>query len=103
MIRANPLERTIENRIVTHAKKQWGLVSRKMNGLGFNSWPDRMFLIPGGKPLFMEVKRQGGTPTEGQAELHAMLRRLGYEVCVVDDVAQGLVILEIFIRDAKRK
>jgi hypothetical protein len=94
MSRDNPLEKTIEDSICNKAREQWKLVHRKMNGLGFNSWPDRLFFIPGGKPLFMEMKRRGRNPTEDQARLHDQLRALGYDVVVVDSVEDGMSILK---------
>lgn len=100
MSRANPLEVNIENALCAKAKKYWGLKNRKMNGWGYNSWPDRQFFIPGGKPLLMEVKRKGLKPTEAQAALHKELTALGYEVVVVDSVADGWVALERSMRRA---
>jgi hypothetical protein len=43
-----------------------------------------MFLIPGGKPLFVEFKAPGEKPRKLQEHIHIILRRLGYEVKVFD-------------------
>lgn len=94
MSRADPLEATIENSICTKAREQWKLIHRKMNGMGFNSWPDRMFFLPGGKPLLIEMKRKGRNATEDQARLHDQLRDLGYDVIVVDSVEDGMLALK---------
>jgi hypothetical protein len=78
---------------VKHAKEQWKLHARKMNGMGFNSWPDRMFLIPGGRPLFIEFKRLGHKATEAQSMLHDQLQRLGYAVAVCDNAEEAIALL----------
>jgi hypothetical protein len=88
------LERSIENAVLRQTKKH-GVVSRKMNGFGFNSWPDRMFLVPGGKPLFVEYKRPGKRATPLQARLHAQLNKLGYAVEVHTTVEESLQALGI--------
>lgn len=49
-------------------------------------FPDVMFLIPGGKPLFVEFKWPGFTPAPKQVYWHTLLRKLGYEVEVHDTV-----------------
>lgn len=48
-------------------------------------WPDFLFLIPGGNPLFIEFKASGKRPTAMQARRIAQLRNLGYEVTVCDN------------------
>jgi len=56
-----------------------------MNGLGFRSWPDRLALKPGvARPLWVEFKRLGETPTDAQRENHALLRALGQKIVVCD-------------------
>jgi hypothetical protein len=74
--------------------KKLGLVHRKMNGFGFNAWPDRMILPPNmgapwskgsarGHVLWVELKRPKEDPTPLQAKLHDDLRCSGQEVAVV--------------------
>lgn len=71
------LEKQIETRFV-RLLKSIGLVSKKMNGLGDRSFPDRMILMPDGKPIFIEFKRPGKEPTPKQWAKIYMLRDLGY-------------------------
>ncbi len=91
--KAPPLERTIEAAVV-RAAAQLGILSTKMNLIGRRGWPDRCFWLPGGRPLFIEFKRQGQVPTSLQAHTHEQLRAAGYRVEVVDDAAQGVELLE---------
>lgn len=88
------LERTIENRVVQVAKERWGLLSRKMNGLGFNHWPDRLFPLPNKRVLWIEFKRPGQGLTEAQADLHRRLTRLGQDVIVCDNAGEAMAALE---------
>lgn len=99
------LEGSIEHSCVKHAKEQ-GNLSRKMNGLGFNAWPDRQFL-PRERPmrkqygrvvpsLWVEFKRVGQQPTPAQAELHRQLRRAGQQVYVCDSLSSFKRILKVY-------
>lgn len=46
--------------------------------------PDRMVLLPGGKVIFVEMKREGtGTVKKHQERYHADLRALGHRVEVL--------------------
>jgi hypothetical protein len=77
-------EATVEKWVVA-AAKALGVGSIKLYGVAYGGWPDRIFLVPGGKPLFVEFKAPGGEPTERQRAIHARLREAGYAVEVHDD------------------
>lgn len=80
----DPLEAWIEKKFCGFVKDDGG-VTRKMNGMGFNSWPDRICLKPGVvRPLWVEFKRRGMKATPLQKENHKMLRRMGQAVVVCD-------------------
>jgi hypothetical protein len=53
-------------------------------------WPDRLFFIPGGRPLLIEFKKPGKVPTPKQAHRIKELRELGYDVEVCDSKEQGV-------------
>ena len=64
--------------------------------------PDRIALLPDGKFGFVEVKAPGEVPRPLQASRHALLRRLGFRVYVLDCPAQiGGIIDEIEGGDAQ--
>lgn len=82
-------EASVEERAVDYAKAR-GWLARKMNGLGYRSWPDRLF-IPRVRAshelldtLWVEFKRRGEDPTPLQAAMHRDLRQRGQLVVVVD-------------------
>jgi uncharacterized protein YyaL (SSP411 family) len=72
--------------------KAFGLGVRgiKLNIKSSTGWPDRMFLIPGGRPLFIEFKKPGEKPTKKQLHIHTLLRELGYQVEVHDDATTAV-------------
>lgn len=78
--RESAIERTVTARATSH-----GIPVIK---LGTSGWPDKMFLIPGGKPVLIEFKRPGTDLAEEsrQAQRIQTLQRLGYLAEVHDSV-----------------
>lgn len=64
--------------------------------------PDFIFLIPGGRPLFIEFKRLGGKPTARQQRKIDQLRELGYDVIVADTPTRALDAIDVAIENARR-
>lgn len=58
------LERQIEHDFVQRMKRR-GVLTVKW---GRNGWPDRIVLLPGGVPVFLEFKRPGMTPRPLQSK-----------------------------------
>jgi len=73
------LERTIENYVVKKSKLL-GYINRKMNGLGFRAWPDRLFIHWSKVSVWIEFKRPGEDLTPDQAHLHKQLLQRGQDV-----------------------
>ena len=46
----------------------------------------------GGEVKLIEFKALGKTPTRGQSMVHKMLRKAGFEVDVVDNIEQGVLL-----------
>ena len=63
-----------------------GVFGAKLTSPGTNGMPDRMFFIPGGKPLLIEFKDVGKEPEPLQEYTHNWLRKLGYHIEVCDNV-----------------
>jgi len=86
------LEKDIEAKVVKYAK-ELGCLVRKLSGLGFAAWPDRLFILPNGRHVYIEFKRPGGKLSPGQSAMVDDLARRGIEVFVVDDVEDGKGII----------
>ena len=82
------LESSIEQSFVAKLKKV-GLVSIKLNLQGTRGWPDRLVLVPGGVPLFIEFKRPGEDLRALQRVRHDYLRSLEYDVETFDDAEEA--------------
>jgi hypothetical protein len=80
----------VENPTVNWAHANGCKLTYKMATIYARSWPDQLFLIPGGRPLFIEFKKPGEVPTEKQAHRIKQLRDLGYDVEVCDSKEQGI-------------
>lgn len=91
------LEASVENRCVAEMKAL-GWLGRKMNGMGYKSWPDRLFIPPKKKPklkpFWVEFKRLGQKPTALQALMHEDLRSRGETVYVIDNYEDFTRILD---------
>ncbi len=80
-------EKIIEQCLVKAVKKQDGMCPKFVSP-GMNGMPDRIVLMPGGRIAFAEVKAPGRKPRPLQLRRHEQLRRLGFEVFVLDDPEQ---------------
>ena len=78
-------ESAIEGQACKRVKQWLGVLSVKLNVKGARGWPDRMFLLPGGAPLFIEFKVPGARPDPLQDYRMDQLRALGYNVEVHDN------------------
>ena len=88
-------EKTLERKLVDEVKAMGG-IAPKFVSPGFDGMPDRIVLLPSGRIAFVEVKRHGEKPRPLQEARHGMLRRLGFQVFVLDDARQiGEIIREI--------
>ena len=89
------LESSIEHDTWTKAEAYWSVVSSKLVTPGQTGWPDRIFWLPGGKPLLIEFKQAGEEAEVLQKHRHKVLRDLGYDVHVCDSVQSALTIIWI--------
>ena len=85
------LEGSVEKAVFRHAKRL-GILYVKLNVQGRRGMPDAVFWLPR-RPIFMEFKRPNDTPDPHQEYVIGCLRRLGYEVYLVDDAETGKGIL----------
>lgn len=72
-------ERTLSKYVDDTGGMAVKLLSQFLRGL-----PDRMFLLKGGRVLFVEFKSTGKKPTKIQEYIHKRIQALGFPVLVVD-------------------
>ncbi len=98
MTARTPLEGDDEDWVAAQAMARYAVFSLHLHSAENTGWPDRLYLIPGGKPLFIEHKRKGEAPRARQRLIHARLRHAGYDVAVCDtrlgalDAVMGAVV-----------
>ena len=90
------LERDIERALVGMVKSHGGM-ALKWVCPGWAGVPDRIVLLPGGKIIFVELKRpKGGEVRKLQEWWHTKLRGLGFTVWVIKN-RSDINALEIVI------
>lgn len=87
------IEKTHVEAPCNRVAKSMGLEQVKMNPMYSAGWPDRMYLVPGGRPLIIEFKVPGNTTTELQEIRIKYLRENGYDVHVIDTKEKGIALI----------
>ncbi len=77
------LEKQIESHLRREIKDIEGL-ALKFISPSYDGMPDRIVLLPLGRLYFVELKSEGKKATPKQEKVHGMLRKLGFEVLVLD-------------------
>lgn len=75
-------ERDIEQRLKIRVEKAGGWCLKFLSSV--SGVPDRICLFPGGKIVFVELKRKGGKPRPLQERQIRKIRELGFRVEVID-------------------
>lgn len=76
-------EKQIEQKLVAEVRRRGGM-ALKFVSPSYSGMPDRLVLLPDGKVAFVEVKAPGKKPRSLQVKRHATLRKLGFQVFVLD-------------------
>lgn len=86
-------ERDIQAKVVGYARAH-SVICRKLDfGEG---WPDYLMLYKG-RVLFMEFKGAGGRLQPLQGHVHAVLRKTGFDVLLIDSVVEGQAEVDAFV------
>lgn len=75
-------ERDIE-KWLRYKIRQMGGIAMKFTSPGNDGVPDRIAILPGGQVWFIELKKDGETPTKIQEWQIERLRKLGCNVAVI--------------------
>jgi len=93
-------EAKVRDPVIKYAERLGIVHIRLYFGPGMHTgWPDDIFLLPGGRPLFIEFKRAGRPPTKKQMYRIKQLRELGYRVLWTDDSAIAKHALDEYLID----
>ena len=76
-------EKNLERKLDSSLKSIGGLCL-KLPSIHISGLPDRMCLFPEGRILFVEVKSTGMKPRKIQKVIHDKLRKLGFDVEILD-------------------
>lgn len=76
-------EKEVEQALIREIRKKGGMCL-KLVCPGWDGAPDRLCLWPGGKIKFAELKAPGRKPRPLQVRRAEQLKRLGFEVAVID-------------------
>lgn len=87
------LEKTIEAKIVKYAKEQ-GFLSYKFSSPNNRGVPDRIFISPQGRVIFIEFKSPGKKLTKLQYQVRLTLEDNNCDVRLVDNVEYGMLIIQ---------
>lgn len=82
-MRESEIEKKLKNKIESTGGLCLKFISPGMRGV-----PDRICLYPGGRIIFVELKSPGKKPDTLQLKRHDELRRLGFEVLIIDSEDQ---------------
>ena len=90
----HPSEKTAVENPDIKLTQQLGIPVLKVNPLWAAGWPDRVFFVPGGKPLIIEFKRGEDSKLRAkQLEVIAKLKANGYDVHSCNTVEEGKAYL----------
>ena len=93
---SNPLEKDIEKECCAHARSL-GIAALKLALIGLRGFPDRTLLVPQGKVIFVEFKRDSNCKlSPSQEKYKELLERLGFKYYVVYSLEQFKDILWIY-------
>ena len=77
-------EKQVEQKLVQAVKARGGICPKFVSP-GFDGMPDRIVLLPGRHFGFVEVKAPGEVPRPLQVSRHRLMKKLGFQVYVLDD------------------
>lgn len=92
------IESEIERKFGRYVRSRGGLYL-KQNPTWYVNIPDRLVCVPGGTAFFLELKRPGCSPNNGQLKWARLARQRGHTVYWSDDVDEAIELYEkAFVR-----
>lgn len=94
-------EKVFERDLSQYVERRGGMAVKLLSQF-FKGLPDRMFLLPTGKILFVEFKSTGKKPTPIQRWVHRKLDEIGFPVYIVDSPESYYLVTDIIDDIIKR-
>ncbi len=100
-------ESTIERKVVEYFEKEKEKPNLNKKSGGFvckiklsspSGMPDRMFVRPDGKTLYVEFKQKGLKLQPMQSHIIDKLRSFGFQVVCVDNMKFGELVIDEFVK-----
>lgn len=88
-----PTESSVESAILRGAERLGIRIVLKLANRANSGWPDRLFLLPGGRPVFIEIKRPGAQPRSLQTYRLRQLVKQGYDAAWFDNADDAVCYL----------
>ena len=85
-----PSEADIEQRASKLLFDCYGIPSIKLVMVNDAGWPDRLYVLPGGRVVWVEYKKPGERPTAIQDERHDLLTAFGHTVATYESVEEAV-------------
>lgn len=95
-------EAKIEAWVVRQAWDQLGVPSIKLNVKGDTGWPDRLFLLPGGRTLWIEFKSPGNDLEPRQKLKRDILKIRAHDHQVHSDRHEAFVAIGTALMESTR-
>lgn len=92
-VKVQTRERDVEKKLIDGISDLGGRCL-KWVAPGTSGVPDRIVLLPGGRVLFVEVKRDGGRPSKLQKYWHRKLKTLGMDARFVEGISEVEELLD---------
>ena len=89
-------ESDIEKKVGEYVKSK-GCLFYKFTSPARRAVPDRLVVLPGVPPFFIEFKATGEAATPAQLREHVRLSDRGAHVYVVDDVEEGKAVVNAMV------
>ena len=86
-------ESAIETKVVRYAEGL-GVIVLKLSVPSSAGWPDRLFLLKGGKCFFIEFKSNAGRPSRLQRYRQTQLRVQGHASYICNSTINGKEIVD---------
>ncbi|MBQ7558272.1 MAG: VRR-NUC domain-containing protein [Lachnospiraceae bacterium] len=93
-------ERDVERKLKKRVESTGGWCLKFLSSI--SGVPDRICLFPGGKAVFVELKRHGEKPRPLQQRVIGKIRKLGFRVEVIDS-EEGIQELIKSLEEAEDK